>query len=151
MAPWLVTPGSPGFTLLIRGNNFIPASTVLFKGVTRPAIVVSGTVITIDLTAGDVSTAGTASIAVVNPQPGGGTSNSKDMVISTALYGDLNLDGKITVNDLVTLANKLAGNIQIDLPGADVLQDGKVDVQDLFVLANFLAGNIHSLPVKPQQ
>jgi len=48
------------------------------------------------------------------------------------------------------MANKLAGNIQIDLPAADVLQDGKVDVQDLFVMANFLAGNIHSLPVKPQ-
>jgi len=58
--------------------------------VSRPAIVVSGNIITIDLTASDVAVAGTASVVVNNPQPGGGTSNSKDMVISTQLYGDLN-------------------------------------------------------------
>jgi hypothetical protein len=150
MAPWLVSPGSPAFTLLIRGSNFMPASTVLFKGVSRPAVFVNGNIITIDLTASDVANTGTASVVVTNPQPGGGTSNSKDLLISNALYGDLNGDGKVNVNDLIIMANKLAGNFQLDLPGADVFQDGKVDVQDLFVMANFLAGNIQSLPVKPQ-
>ena len=149
MAPWLVSPGSPDFTLLVRGTNFIPSSTVLFRGVSRPATFVSGNVLTINLTASDVAVAGIGSIVVTNPQPGGGTSNSKNLLISTQLYGDLNGDHKVNVNDLLTMANLLAGNILIDMPAADVLQDAQVNVQDLLVLANFLAGNIQSLPVKP--
>ena len=65
-------------------------------------------------------------------------------------YGDLNLDNKVNVNDLLLLANVLAGNTTISVPeAADVRLDHKVNVSDLLTLANGLAGNIRFLPSIP--
>jgi len=64
------------------------------------------------------------------------------------LLGDVNGDRTVTVSDLVTLANFLAGNSSTLNPGAaDLNEDGKVTITDLVILANYLAGNISILPV----
>ena len=65
----------------------------------------------------------------------------------TVLYGDINHDGKVDIQDLILLANHLAGNAQIDPSTADVAMDGKIDIVDLVTLANFLAGNTPVLPI----
>jgi len=67
-------------------------------------------------------------------------------------FGDVNLNGTVNVNDLLTMANFLAGNLTLtptQFQAADVLKNGVVNVQDLLTLANFLAGNLTQLPVLP--
>ena len=66
---------------------------------------------------------------------------------TSGLYGDMNGDTVVNVNDLILMANFLAGNISVDQTAADLNQDGKVTVNDLLTLANFLAGNTARLPV----
>jgi hypothetical protein len=67
-------------------------------------------------------------------------------------FGDINLNGTVNVNDLILMANFLAGNTTLtsdQFQAADVFRNGVVNVQDLLTLANFLAGNINQLPVLP--
>jgi len=71
---------------------------------------------------------------------------------TTAVMGDLNGDGVVTVSDLVVLANVIAGNLTltpVQKAAADVSQNGsgQLDITDLVTLANFLAGNIKTMPV----
>ncbi|HZS46038.1 MAG TPA: choice-of-anchor Q domain-containing protein, partial [Blastocatellia bacterium] len=75
-----------------------------------------------------------------------------DLTNQVIISGDLTGDGQVTVQDLVVLANIIAGNISptpTQLGAADVFDDhtGQITIQDLVTLANFIAGNIHSLPV----
>jgi len=51
----------------------VPGSTVRWNGSDRPTTYVSATTLTASITAGDVATAGLASVTVFNPIPGGGT------------------------------------------------------------------------------
>jgi hypothetical protein len=71
---------------------------------------------------------------------------------TTAIMGDINGDNAVNVNDLVLMANILAGNLTptaVQKDAADVLKDAtnRVTVGDLITLANFLAGNTKTLPL----
>ena len=56
------------------------------------------------------------------------------------MLGDINGDGKITVTDLMCLANHLAGKAEINEANSELDGNGKVNVTDLMRLANFFAG-----------
>ena len=58
----------------------------------------------------------------------------------TVTLGDINGDGKITVTDLMCLANHLAGKAEINEANSDLDGNGKVTVTDLMRLANVFAG-----------
>ena len=59
----------------------------------------------------------------------------------TILLGDVNDDGKVTVLDLMRLANFFAGkDVEIKEVNTDVNGDGKITVLDLMRLANYFAG-----------
>ena len=62
-------------TVTVTGTNFLSATTVLVGSSSRAATVVSSTQLTFPLTVADEATAGKLSISVVNPSPGGGTTN----------------------------------------------------------------------------
>ncbi len=66
LTPSTVTAGSPPFTLTITGTNFRTGATVLWNGVSRPALSVTGTQLTTSVAAADVLTAGVATVAVAN-------------------------------------------------------------------------------------
>src|ERR1700733_9399762 len=69
--------GGPQFTLSVVGSSFISNSTVYWNGnAIAPTTVLSGSLLTIDLPATAVATPGPDIVTVVNPPPGGGTSNS---------------------------------------------------------------------------
>lgn len=70
--------GASGSDLVvfISGANFIPESQVYWDGNPRVTSFVDGTRLEVILTAGDTAFAGTSSVTVVNPGPGGGTSNA---------------------------------------------------------------------------
>ena len=68
--------GGMGFKLSVIGSNFIPSSAVQWNGSNLPTAFVSGGLITADVPASAVSSAGPDTITVMNPPPGGGVSNS---------------------------------------------------------------------------
>jgi hypothetical protein len=71
-----LTAGGATITLLIQGTNFINGSTLLWNGTPRPTSFVSSTQLRVTLPAVQVTQGGPASLTVVNPAPGGGTSNT---------------------------------------------------------------------------
>ena len=84
ISPTCSTAGSADFTLTVNGTNFVSTSTVNWNGAPLATSFVSSTQLTATVPASLVATAGTASITVVNPSPGGGTSNAQTFTISAA-------------------------------------------------------------------
>ena len=82
ISPTCTTAGSADFTLTVNGTKFVSTSTVNWNGTPLTTSFVSSTQLTATVPASLVATAGTASITVVTPSPGGGTSNAKTFTIS---------------------------------------------------------------------
>jgi hypothetical protein len=70
------TAGQTQYTLRVTGTGFVQNSVVRFNDAARPTTFVSATALSAVLGEGDLRAAGTFSITVVNPAPGGGTSNA---------------------------------------------------------------------------
>jgi hypothetical protein len=83
LAPSNALQGGRAFTLTITGANFVPASTVRWNGGNRRTRFVSATQLTARIPATDLVTAGTRSITVVTPAPGGGTSGTLAFTVTT--------------------------------------------------------------------
>ncbi len=56
------------------------------------------------------------------------------------LKGDVNLDGKVDINDVVAVINIMAGNNSMGCNG-DVNEDGHTDINDVVAIINIMAGN----------
>src|SRR5262249_58095767 len=76
--------GWSGFVRTVAGTNFIAASVVQWNGGPRATTFVSATQLTASIPASDLTTAGSASVTVVNPAPGGGTSGALTFTITAA-------------------------------------------------------------------
>jgi uncharacterized protein (DUF2141 family) len=87
LVPDAVAPGGPDFTLTVNGTGFVSTSTVNWNGSALATTFVSGSQLTAVVSAADIATASTASVTVVNPPPGGGTSNVV-FFTATANVGD---------------------------------------------------------------
>jgi hypothetical protein len=83
LAPANVTVGGPAFTLTVTGANFIAASVVRVGGADRSTTFVSSTQLQAAIPASDIATAGTRTITVFTPAPGGGTSNPLTLTVGT--------------------------------------------------------------------
>ena len=80
LSPAGATAGSTGFTsftLTVTGTNFANNSIVRWNGTDRVTTFVSGTQLKAQILVADVANAGTASVTVFTPTPGGGTSNTQ--------------------------------------------------------------------------
>jgi phospholipase C len=115
LVPATVPPGNPTFTLVVNGTGFVPSSTVLWNGVSLPTTFMSSKQLRATVNSSLVAAVGTASVAVSNPSPGGGSSsvvyfpiNSPESSISLAAspvstghypswiaQGDFDHDGKV--------------------------------------------------------
>jgi hypothetical protein len=71
-SPSAASAGGSPEALSINGSNFLSSSTVTFNAVAHTATFVSAAQLTIQLTSSDLATAGTYSVVVTNPTPGGG-------------------------------------------------------------------------------
>jgi len=76
LSPSGVTTGSAQFSLIVTGTNFVSQSIVTVNGSNRTTAFVDATSLVTTIAASDVANAGTLQIAVINPQPNGGGSNS---------------------------------------------------------------------------
>ncbi len=140
LVPDATAPGAPGapsltFTLTVNGTGFVPASTVNWNGSARTTAFVNGSRLVAFILSSDIALPSTASITVVSPAPGGGTSNAVFLPIhdpsSTLAFrrtdyvvggnpqyaetADFNRDGKL---DLV-IANYGTGMVQVLLGNGD--------------------------------
>ncbi|MFN0109340.1 MAG: IPT/TIG domain-containing protein [Blastocatellia bacterium] len=82
ITPNIAAAGGAAFMLIVAGTNFTNVSTVNWNGSPRATTFVSATQLTAAIPATDIATAGTASVTVVTPAPGGGTSNAQTFVIA---------------------------------------------------------------------
>ncbi|MGH8273537.1 MAG: PQQ-binding-like beta-propeller repeat protein, partial [Gammaproteobacteria bacterium] len=75
LSPNSSAPGSGAFTLTVNGAGFVSGSTVDWNGSARTTNYVSSSKLTAKILAADVEGPGTSTVTVVNPEPGGDTSN----------------------------------------------------------------------------
>jgi VCBS repeat protein/putative Ig domain-containing protein len=119
LVPTAVSPGSNGFTLNVSGTGFVPGATIDFNSTPLTTTFVDTEHLSAVVAATDVAAAGTASVTVVNPAPGGGRSN--------AVYFQVGAP-EATVN----FANALNSPLQIYGPfgmtAGDFNEDGKADL-----------------------
>jgi alpha-D-ribose 1-methylphosphonate 5-triphosphate synthase subunit PhnH len=81
LAPPNATHGGKAFTLTVNGSNLVSGCTVEWNGKGVSTSFVNSGQVTGKITAADIATAGTATVTVKNPAPGGGTSNSLTFTI----------------------------------------------------------------------
>lgn len=85
LSPPAVPAGGSGFTLMITGTNFVSGSQVRIGSNTRVTTVVNSTQLTATILASDITSVGDRAITVVNPTPGGGTSNAMTLKVAPAV------------------------------------------------------------------
>jgi len=82
ISPSSTEHGGPSFTLSATGTHYVASSVILWNGKKLVTTYGSSTTLTATVPSSDIKTAGTASVTVVNPTPGGGTSNAKTFTIN---------------------------------------------------------------------
>lgn len=68
------------------------------------------------------------------------------------MYGDVTLDNKITLVDVITLQKHLSGSLKLsdkELKNADSCQDGAMNQSDVSAILKYITEEITSLPIKP--
>ena len=80
LSPSSATAGGAAFTLTVNGTGFVSGATVKWNGSARTTTFVSSTQMTASISAGDIATAGTVSVTVVNPD--NSTSNAATFTIN---------------------------------------------------------------------
>jgi hypothetical protein len=81
------------FVLTATGSGFTSSSQIQFNGVSRATTFVSSTTLTTSISSGDVATAGSRSITVVTPAPGGGTSSAVALTVVAGAGPTLTVNG----------------------------------------------------------
>ncbi|HEV2378201.1 MAG TPA: choice-of-anchor D domain-containing protein [Terriglobia bacterium] len=135
VVPGSAAPGGPGLTLTVNGTGFLPGTTINWNVASLATSFVSNRQLTATVPATDTSAPATAWITVVNPVPGGGTSNvvffpvtNSTASLSLARFdvatgngpqwvgaGDFNRDGKLDL----ALTNRLDNTISVLLGNGD--------------------------------
>lgn len=88
MSPNTATAGGASFTLTISGSNFVSGALVKWNGVSLSTSYTSATQLSAAVPAANIAAAGTASVTVFNPAPGGGTSAALSFTISNVVVNN---------------------------------------------------------------
>jgi hypothetical protein len=144
LVPDAIAPGGAGFILVVHGTGFVSGAVVNWNDSSLATTFVKDSQLTATVPASDIAAASTASVTVVNPSPGGGTSNvmffavtpsSSSIALSapsafgagtdpdSAAVGDFNGDGKLDL----AVANEGSNNVSILLGKSDGTFQAAVD------------------------
>jgi hypothetical protein len=85
LSPSSVVVGSVPFTLTVNGSNFVNTSVAKVNGNARTTTFANAGQLTVAIPGADVAAIGSLTITVSNPAPGGGTSNSKTLTVTSAV------------------------------------------------------------------
>jgi hypothetical protein len=83
LVPDAVATGGSSFTLTVNGTGFVTGATINFNSSPLPTTFVNNHQLTATVPPSDIATAGTASISVSNPAPGGSPSNAVFFPVAT--------------------------------------------------------------------
>ena len=81
VSPSTVSAKGRNFVLTVSGSGFVSGAVAQWNGHNRTAVVVNSSTLTVDIPFSDIASAGTATVTVTNPAPGGGKSNTGSVVI----------------------------------------------------------------------
>jgi hypothetical protein len=91
--PSSLTVGAASPTIItVTGNTFVPSSVVQVNGNARTTTYVSSTTLTFAATVADQAAAGSLSVTVTNPAPGGGTSSAQVLQVNNPSVGIIQLN-----------------------------------------------------------
>jgi FG-GAP-like repeat/Putative Ig domain len=124
LVPTAVSPGASAFTLAVSGTGFVSGATIDFNRAPLSTTFVDSKNLTAQVPATDVADAGTAAVTVVNPGPGGGSSNVVYFQVAAP---------EATVNFASAANSPLQVPEPFGIVAADFNEDGK---PDLAVAAN---------------
>ena len=127
LAPGSIAPGHSAFTLTVNGTGFVSGAVVNWNGKPRATTFVANSKLTASILATDIAKAGTASVTVVNPSPGGGRAN--------VAFFDVTMPSSTIA---LTAAASIVGPAPDALAVGDFNQDGKLD---LAVAMGTIVGN----------
>jgi WD40-like Beta Propeller Repeat len=119
----------PSTFVSITGSGLVPDSVLLINGSPRTTAFASNTSISGTLTAGDVASSGVAQLQVMNPPPGGGTSNILTFTVDPSLTAglpellDYGYDGSVA-NSGVCGTNCASGTPNLSTAGPALNQSG---------------------------
>lgn len=82
LRPSSAAAGAADTAVLVSGSGFVANSTVLWNSSPIATSYLSGSSLMVLVPAADLATAGTATVSVMNPAPGGGTSGTSTFTIS---------------------------------------------------------------------
>ena len=82
MDPTSITAGETGLVLDAFGQNFLPSSVLRWNGISLPTAFVSSAEVIAAVPDSYIAAAGTASVTVYNPSPGGGASSALPFTIN---------------------------------------------------------------------
>lgn len=119
LGPTAVAPGGPAFTLSVSGTGFVSGATVDWSGAPLTTTFVDSEHLSALVPVANVATAQTAPVTVMNPAPGGGSSNTVYLQVAAP-------------ETAVNFANAPNSPLQAIYPDglavADFNQDGKPDL-----------------------
>lgn len=115
LSPAFTTVGSGTFTLIVNGSSFSSGSTVYWGSTALTTKYVGSAQLTAQVPASLISTAGTATVTVQTPTPGGGTSNSENFEIDSAGSG---ITPPSFTTPTATVAAGAAATYQVTLPSS---------------------------------
>jgi len=126
LVPTATPPGGSSFTLTVNGTGFVSGSVVNWNGTPLSTTFVNSSQLTATVPASNIATAGTASITVSSPSPGGGTSNLLFFSVSapTTLHFTSFPLTPVGTNDCYTFTTVICRNFI----AADFNGDGKLDL-----------------------
>jgi endonuclease G, mitochondrial len=105
MSPSSAAKGGSSFTLAVTGNSFISSSVVRWNGTSLTTTYVSATQLNATVPAANIATAGTATVTVFTPTPGGGTSAGLTFTIYT-----------VSSNVNLTMGNPSGATVDVNYP-----------------------------------
>jgi hypothetical protein len=139
LVPTSAAPGGAGFTLTVNGGGFVTNSVVTWNGRALATHFVNGTQLTAAVPASEIAAAGTASVMIASPAPGGGISDVNFFPIRKPfgavsfdqapfdtgvgpvgfVVGDLNGDGRLDLVSLNYDPSKDSSSVSILLGNGD--------------------------------
>ena len=133
LSPFSVGAGGSGTTLAVNGTSLVPDSVIEIAGSAHTTVFGGGTQLSTALTSADLAAAGVYRVQVVNPAPGGGTSNALTLAIDPTLtHGlpvllDYGWDGS-EANQGICGTNCTGGPLTLTNAGPAISSDGKTVV-----------------------
>lgn len=137
--PTSAIAGGAGFNLTVTGTNFVNGSVVRWNGSPRNTTFNSATQLIAVISAQDIASAGTASVTVFNPAPGGG--------VSTGLTFTINNPAPTLTTVAPNSATAGSSDVAITVNGTGFVATSKVrfngsDLATTFVSATQLTATI---------